>query len=154
MHLAPFVAILETPARRSSSDNRPSLSFPFAWHLTGLPYFYAFNVSVPQCHSLSTIPVCFSLSGSPLILSQIRRLCFASPQTPGLSPQQQNWTASTSSGTISLSLPHKEVITGLHLSHTALKSSTMGLLLYQNTNEVNLFYILFFLFCLNGKQQF
>lgn len=89
-------------------------------------FLYVSKVSASQCHSLLTILACLcptfglflSFSGTPLILSQIRRLCSASPQTLGLSPRQRSWTASTSSGTISPSSLHKEVITGLHLSQT------------------------------------
>lgn len=83
---------------------------------------YASNVSVSPSLPGSLLPhlsVSFSFPGTPLILSQIQRLCSASPQTLGLSPQQRSWTASTSSGTISPSSPHKEVITGLRLSHSS-----------------------------------
>lgn len=125
-----------TPVSYNSSNNKPSLITLSSGMCISLVYsvVHASNVSVLQCYSLSTIPACllphlsvsFSLSGTPLILSQIQRFCSASPQTLGLSPRQQSWTVSTSSGTISPSSPHKEVLAGFHLSHTVLKYLTKG----------------------------
>lgn len=50
-----------------------------------------------------------SFPGSPLILSQTRRLCFVSPRTPASSPQPWSWTGNASTGTTLPSSPPREV---------------------------------------------
>lgn len=72
--------------------------------------FASFSLSLPFLLPPPTpTPTPCPFLGSPLIPSQTQRLCSASPQTPASSPRPWNWTGSGSTGTTSLSSPHRGV---------------------------------------------
>lgn len=85
---------------------------PTAISAGSFPLFFA--SSLLSALHISPLPSTFFsrflfFPGSPLILSQTRRLCFVSPQTLASSPRPWSWTANASIGTTLPSSPPREV---------------------------------------------